>query len=163
MIGIEFVNGICSFGRLFQNGALLLLSLSLVVVMFVTNCVVLILAVGIWHLGAYKQISLVNDLGVHVLYCAVAAWCNLSLQLKKLIAICNAILVQPLKTIENMHKLNQVLNERKLDDLDKFPQPNDCFCVKNVGKCLSCEMWTLNKRSSWFNKTKYTFFYLVWW
>ena len=37
-------------------------------------------------------------------------------------------------------KLNQVLNERKLDDLDKFPQPNDCFCVKNVGKCLSCEM-----------------------
>ena len=36
--------------------------------------------------------------------------------------------------------LNHVLNERNFDDLDKFPLPKDCFCVRNVGKCLSCEM-----------------------
>ena len=42
---------------------------------------------------------------------------------------------------ENEKKeLNQALNERKLDDLEKFPKPVDCFCVRNIGKCYSCDM-----------------------
>ena len=42
---------------------------------------------------------------------------------------------------ENSKKdLNQILKERKLNDLDELPKPINCFCIRNVGKCLSCDM-----------------------
>ena len=37
-------------------------------------------------------------------------------------------------------ELNNILRERNLADLDEVPQPIHCLCIKNVGKCCSCDM-----------------------
>ena len=37
-------------------------------------------------------------------------------------------------------ELDQILKLRNLDDLNKLPKPEHCFCIKNFGKCYTCEL-----------------------
>ena len=37
-------------------------------------------------------------------------------------------------------ELDQILKLRNLDALNKLPKPNHCFCIKNFGKCYTCEL-----------------------
>ena len=37
-------------------------------------------------------------------------------------------------------ELNDILKEGNLADLDELPQPIHCLCIKNIGKCYSCDM-----------------------
>ena len=37
-------------------------------------------------------------------------------------------------------ELDNILKERNLAGLDELPQPIHCICIKNIGKCCSCDV-----------------------
>ena len=42
--------------------------------------------------------------------------------------------------INGGESVDQILKLRNLDALNKLPKPNHCFCIKNFGKCYTCEL-----------------------